>query len=51
MVGKSNNDIKFPQELLLTNRQVAKLLLITHQLILNCQKSIIKNDTIRRISW
>ena len=41
MVGNSNDNINFPHELLLTNRQVSifiKLLLITHQLILNCQK-------------
>ena len=38
MVGNSNDNVNFPRELLLTNRQVAKLLLITHQLILNYQK-------------
>ena len=41
MVGNSNDNINFPHELLLTNRQVAnicKVLLITYQLILNCQK-------------
>ena len=41
MVGNSNDNINFPHELLLTNRKVAKfvkLLLITHQLILNNQK-------------
>ena len=41
MVGNSNDNTNFPHELLLTNRQVAnicKVLLITYQLILNCQK-------------
>ena len=43
MVGNSNDNINFPHELLLTNRldklQIfVKLLLITHQLILNYLK-------------
>ena len=41
MVGNSNDNTNFPHELLLTNRQVeifVKLLLITYQQILNCQK-------------
>ena len=42
MVGDSNDNTNFPHELLLTNRQVAKifvkLLLITHRLTLNYQK-------------
>ena len=42
MVGNSNDNTNFPHELLLTNRQVAKifvkLLLKIHQQILNCQK-------------
>ena len=41
MVGNSNDNTNFPNELLLTNRQVAnirKALLITRQLILNYQK-------------
>ena len=38
MVGNSNDNTNFPHKLLLTNRQVVK-------------NSIIKNDTIRRISW
>ena len=35
MVGNSNDNTNFPQELLLTNRQVAN---ITHRLTLNYQK-------------
>ena len=41
MVGNSNDNTNFLHELLLTNRQVekfVKLLLITYQQILNCQK-------------
>ena len=41
MVGNSNDNTNFPHELLLTNRHVeifVKLLLITYQQILNCQK-------------
>ena len=41
MVGNSNDNTNFLHELLLTNRQVEnirKLLLITYQQILNCQK-------------
>ena len=41
MVGNSNGNINFPQELLLTIDKLqifVKLLLITHQLILSCQK-------------
>ena len=37
MIGNSDDETNFPHKLLLTNRQV-KLLLTTHQLILNCQK-------------
>ena len=38
MIGNSDNETNFPRKLLLTNRQVAKLLLTTHQLILNYQR-------------
>ena len=39
MIGNSDDETNFPHKLLLTNRQVANLLLLTkHQLILNCQK-------------
>ena len=41
MIGNSDDETNFPHKLLLTNRQIAnlrKLLLTTHQMILNCQK-------------
>ena len=40
MIGNSDDEANFLHKLLLTNRQVlfVKPLLITHQLILNCQK-------------
>ena len=41
MIGNSGDETNFPCKLLLTNRQVTnqvKLLLTSHQLILNCQK-------------
>ena len=41
MIGNSDDEANFSHKLLLTNRQVEifiKPLLITHQLILNCQK-------------
>ena len=47
MVSNSHDEAKFPHKLLLTNRQTLSLalslekhLLITHQLILNCQSTI-----------
>ena len=40
MIGNSEDEANFPHKLLLTNRQVTDILklIITHQLILNCQK-------------
>ena len=39
MIGNSDDETNFPHKLLLTNRQVANLQLLTkHQLILHCQK-------------
>ena len=43
MVGNSNDNTNFPNEILLTNRQVAnvrKAFVKIHQLTLNCQKLI-----------
>ena len=55
MVGNSNDNINFPHELLLTNRQVASIRKAfaknTSTDIKLSKNSIIKNDTIRRISW
>ena len=45
MIGNSDDNTNFPHELLLTNRQVANLRKAF------AKNSIIKNDTIRRISW
>ena len=55
MVGNSNDNTNFPHELLLTNRQVENIRkAFTNHLstdIKLSKSSIIKNDTIRRISW
>ena len=45
MVGNSNDNTNFPNELLLTNRQVGNIRKAF------AKNTIIKNDTIRRISW
>ena len=55
MVGNSNDNTNFSHELLLTNRQVANIrkAFANHSStdIKLSKNSIIKNDTIRRISW
>ena len=53
MVGNSNDNTNFPHELLLTNRQVANIRKANHSStdIKLSKNSVIKNDTIRRISW
>ena len=55
MVGNSNDNTNFPYELLLTNRQVANIRKAfaknTSKYIKLSKISIIKNDTIGRISW
>ena len=56
MVGNSNDNTNFPHELLLTNRQVTNIRKAfakntSTDIKLIAKKSIIKNDTIRRISW
>ena len=43
MVGNSGDNTNFPHELLLTDRQVANIQIF--------KGSVIKNDTIRWISW
>ena len=55
MVGNSNDNTNFPHELLLTNRQVENIRkAFANHLSTDIElskSSIIKNDTIRRISW
>ena len=55
MVGNSNDNTNFPHELLLTNRQVANIRKAFAKNTLTdiklSKNSVIKNDTIRRISW
>ena len=55
MVANSGDNTNFPHELLLTNRQVANIRkAFANNLstdIKFSKGSIIKNDTIRRISW
>ena len=55
MVGNSNDNTNFPNELLLTNRQVENICKAfaknTSTDIKLSKNSITKNDTIRRISW
>ena len=46
MVGNSNDNTNFPNELLLTNRQVANIRKAFAKVF-----AFIKNDTIRRNSW
>ena len=52
MVGNSDDNSNFPHELLLTNRQVANIRkAFANHLSTDIKNSLIKNDTIRRISW
>ena len=52
MIGNSDDNSNFPHELLLTNRQVANIRkAFANHLSTDIKNSLIKNDTIRRISW
>ena len=55
MIGNSHDNTSFSHELLLTNRQIANLRKAfaknTSKYIMLSKNSIIKNHTIRRISW
>ena len=52
IIGNSNDNTNFPHELLLTSRQVANLRkAFAKHTSADIKLSIIKDDTIRRISW
>ena len=54
MIGDSNDETNFPHKLLLTNRQVLnirKAFSNNSSVDIKFSNSIIKSDTIRRISW
>ena len=54
LIGNSDDETNFPHKLLLTNRQVSNLLKVfanySSTFIIVIKKSIIKDNTIRRIS-
>ena len=49
MIG--NNETNFHHNLLLTDKQISRLLQTNHLLMQNYKKSAIKKITVRRIFW